>query len=230
MKIVQNKYGNVEHYYKNYYRRVVGSEVTSIFRYLSSYPHKLMEKTFKSNSQYLILEIGSGFNEHFAHVKNNFKSYTGIDLFKPPKKNEVNDYRFKFKIMDAHKLKFRNNYFDRVITSCLLLHLRDPEKALKEFRRVTKKDGYLTFYISTDPSLFLRFFRKLTTAKKASKLGFFGYDLFIARDHKNSIVNILTLIKWIFKDDKLKIRYRPFFFRSWYLNGVCVVQIQKKST
>jgi ubiquinone/menaquinone biosynthesis C-methylase UbiE len=132
--------------------------------------------------------------------------------------------------MSAEKLKFEDSIFDRVLTSCLLPHLDNPERALKEFRRVTKKNGFLTFYISPEPSLFLRIFRKFTTARKAKRLGFQGYNLFIARNHKNSFQNLITLINHIYRNDEIKLIFRPFPIRSWYINGICIIHIQKKST
>ncbi len=42
---------------------------------------------------------------------------------------------------DAHRLPFKNNYFDLVISYETIEHVVDPLKILKEIKRVLKKDG-----------------------------------------------------------------------------------------
>lgn len=51
--------------------------------------------------------------------------------------------RFKFKLMDAQDITFKNDSFDVVIADHMLYHVPDIEKAFKEIKRVLKPQGYL---------------------------------------------------------------------------------------
>ena len=104
-------------------------------------------KFLKKNSSILDLGCGSGrdtkvFSRKRFHV-------TGIDLssnmIKSARKNEKNA---EFKVMDMLSLKFRSNSFDAVWANGSLLHISKKHlpKALREVRKVIKKDGI--FYLS----------------------------------------------------------------------------------
>jgi len=80
-------------------------------------------------------------------------------------------------VADAQVLPFLDNSFGRVIATCLLLHLQEPELALLEWRRVTENNGLITILIPTEPGLLLRLSRALLTSPKARRLGFDGYSL-----------------------------------------------------
>jgi ubiquinone/menaquinone biosynthesis C-methylase UbiE len=224
-----NLRGNVEHYYKNYYRKMIGLESDGLLSFLWKYPHKVMERPFKSNLNLKILELGYGEGEHLAFVKNDFDSYVATDIdesrLKIPKTNVKN--KVILKKVDAEKLPFEDEVFDRIIATCLIAHLMYPEKALMEWRRVLKPGGTASIYVALEPGLSLRLFRKIFTAPKAKRLGFNGYNLYIARDHINDAFRVLNILSEVFNQDKVKYSYRPFFFRSWYLNLFCVVKITK---
>jgi ubiquinone/menaquinone biosynthesis C-methylase UbiE len=49
--------------------------------------------------------------------------------------------QIEFQSADAHRLPFENNSFDVVTCQTVLIHLRNPEKALAEMRRVVKPNG-----------------------------------------------------------------------------------------
>jgi len=78
---------------------------------------------------------------------------------------------------DAVSLPFPDQCFDRVIATCLIAHLKDPEVALTEWRRVLRKGGELTMYVPCELGFSLRLFRKLFLAPKAKRLGFQGLNL-----------------------------------------------------
>jgi ubiquinone/menaquinone biosynthesis C-methylase UbiE len=226
---MNEKHGNVEYFYSHHYSELIGNRSTGILSILWRYPHKLLEVNQKSNANLEILEIGAGEGEHLGFVCNDFKSYvmTDIDderLRRFSSKNE--NQRVLVRRADATKLPFENDEFDRTIATCLLIHLNDPEAALVEWRRVTKKGGYIDVYVPCEPGLALRIFRKLFTKRKAENSGFQGYDLFMARDHLTSTHRLLELIAFVFRNDSIKLKYRPFVLRSWYLNLFIILRIQ----
>ena len=220
--------GSQSNYYDRLYSKVVGKNATGILSLFWKYPHILLEKPFKNNEGYKIIEVGAGQGEHIDFVVPNYSEYlvTDKNINQLSKVSVNNSYQIKKKLVDAESIKFVDNSFDRLISTCLLSHLNNPEKAIMEWRRVVRHDGYISIYLSTDPSIALRLFRKFTTKRKAKRLGFTGYDLFIAREHKNSAQSLIEILKYNFRNDSLKIKFRPFVIKSWYLNLVCIVQVR----
>lgn len=228
---MDKQHGNVEHFYSHHYSELIGNRSTGLLSILWQYPHKLLEVNQESNANLEILEIGAGEGEHLGFVSNDFSRYvmTDIDLNRLERfSSENRNERVLVRRADATELPFENEVFDRTIATCLLIHLIDPEAALIEWRRVTKRGGYLDVYLPCEPGLALRIFRKLFTKRKAERSGFQGYDLFMARDHLTSTHRLLELIGYVFRNDSIKLRYRPFVLRSWYLNLFIILRIQIK--
>ena len=224
-----DRQGNIEVYYKEFYSEMMGHNSKGFLSILWKYPHRLMEKPFKNNSKKRILELGAGEGEHLQFVKQNFNEYllTDIDKKRLDKIIVEDPQRVSTKKVDASHLPFGDNTFDRVVATCLIAHLSDPEKAMSEWRRVLKPGGNLSIYVPCEPGFALRLFRKLFTAPKAKKLGFEGFNLYIARDHVNDAFRILNLLVEIFREDSVKLVFRPFYFRTWYLNLFCIAQVTK---
>jgi phosphatidylethanolamine/phosphatidyl-N-methylethanolamine N-methyltransferase len=190
-----------------------------------------MEKPFKSNQDLKILELGFGEGEHIGFVRNDYASYLATDLDADRLERVVNKLPLGVSVQqcDATKLPFEDQTFDRVIATCLIAHLSEPEQALEEWRRVVKVGGHLTIYVPCEPGFSLRLFRKLFTAPKARKLGFEGFNLYISRDHRNDAFRTLNIASEVFSGDKIRYVFRPFFVRSWYLNLFSLLQVKRTS-
>ena len=229
MSAVNPLRGNVEHYYKSFYSRMMGHESDGLLSLLWKYPHLLMEKPFKSNDGLKILELGFGEGEHIGFVKDDYQNYlaTDIDAERLLRAKVVLPKNAGTLACDAQKLPFEDSSFDRVIATCLIAQLPSPEQALLEWRRVLKPGGSLSIYVPCEPGFSLRLFRKLVTEPKARKLGFEGFNLYISRDHINDAFRVLNIAAEVFGADRFKQVFRPFYFRSWYLNLFCVVQVTK---
>lgn len=82
----------------------------------------------------------------------------GIDVLKSSvdwaNKHWKKTKRMKFKTGDAHSLKFKSDTFDAVFCLEVLEHVHNPEKVLKEFKRVLKKKSYGVFLVPSDSFLF----------------------------------------------------------------------------
>ena len=100
-----------------------------------------------------------------------------------------------------------------------------PEKVLDEILRLLKSDGKAMIYLTCDPGLMTRLVRRLTTHRAAEKAGYRGFELLMAREHRNHIGSLLTLIKFVFRDRQVKIKWVPFLFPSWNLNGSVIIHI-----
>ncbi len=229
MNSKKSRRGNVDVYYKEFYSRMMGHGSEGILGVLWKYPHLLMERPFKSNVGLRILELGFGEGEHIGFVKPDFEEYlaTDIDLERLERVREVFPTKVVIQKCDASSTPYADQSFDRVIATCLIAHLPNPEETLREWRRILKPGGRLTIYVPCEPGFSLRLFRKLFTAPKAKRLGFEGFNLYIARDHINDSFRVLNLAAEVFGADDFRQVYRPFYFRSWYLNLFCIIQVRR---
>ena len=97
-----------------------------------------------------MLEIGCGIGKttHFLAEKYNKLKITAIDYDKEQiataKKNKKSN-NIEFKQGDATSLNFKKESFDCVIETNVFHHIKNYEDAIKEIRRVLKKNGY--FYL-----------------------------------------------------------------------------------
>ena len=112
--------------------------------------------------------------------------------------------------------------------TCLLHHVEKPELALEEIKRVLNPDGVATIFLSCDPGIIVRLLPTIFTKHQARKQGFKGYELMIARDHRNHVGSLLEIAKFVFRDRNVKIKYYPFRIPSWNLNGYIILQIGSK--
>lgn len=144
----------------------------------------------------LVLDIGCGIGQLAIDTAQNVKKVIGTDIDRKAIKIARESAKerlltnIQFMIHDSNKkLPFQDKYFDKIIANDILEHLIKREFALKEIKRVLKKDGYL-FLVCDNPD---------TSWKKQKKsVGFFYYaDL----DHKyeyskQEIIKLLTKHKF----------------------------------
>ena len=174
------------------------------------------------------LEIGGGEGFHFDFVKENYDLYILSDIEKRPlskfakERQEVGS--LEQITMDAHELQFATSSIDRVIMMCVLHHLKDPELALREARRVLKDGGLLSIYLPHDPSALYRIVRKILLWKTTKKLGI-DYALINAREHKNHCYGIKIFLSREFLKDEIKVKRFPLnlphslsFFSCYQIN------------
>jgi len=98
-----------------------------------------------------VLELGATDFNHLTFVRHGFLEYvvsdvdtTILEATPPPPRTGV----ISVKRLDASNLSlYPDNYFDRIIATCLLLHLDKLETVLSEWRRVLKPGGYISIYL-----------------------------------------------------------------------------------
>ena len=97
-----------------------------------------------------VLDVGcsSGIITHQVH--NNLPKRSkvhGIDSYKAAVDLAKTKYpHISFAVADAHKLPFKNKYFDLVICTETLEHVTNPQGVLSEIKRVLKKDNILRYH------------------------------------------------------------------------------------
>jgi len=192
------------------------------------YMHKSMETNFKSNSGFEILEVGANIGEHLKFVAEDFKSYVLTDIRQTKFSGGGSDSRIKFILADVESLPFPDKSFDRVISTCVLHHLNDPAKGLEEMRRVVRVGGRITVLLPNDPGFMYRILRGITTLRTAKRKGLLDeVQLVHALEHRNHYLSLITLIKWVFAGDEVKLRFKPFRIPSYNFNGLTVINIHR---
>ena len=180
----------------------------------------------KQNIDFSILEVGGNIGEHIPYVRNNYKNYTLTDY--RDTKFTSNDSNITFVICDVQKLPFGDNTYDRVISTCLLHHVPDPEKALSEMIRVTKPFGTVSILIPCDPGGLYRFAKWIGTEKNWKIKGIVNPKFFHYSQHRNHFPGLHSTVEEVCKHFKIQWTYWPFRFKSWNFNLFSVVTIVKE--
>lgn len=223
-KKFEEKYGSLDEYYSFYFDKICyGNPIASRSMRVI---HKAIEKKHGKMFYARTLELGAGSGQHLDYVKHGFEQYLVTDLKKPVIREIYKfDKRIKTRAVNAEKIPYPSSYFDRIVVTCLLHHVDQPEIALIEINRVLKKNGSATIFLPCDPGLLLRIIRSVTSARKATKIGFEGYNLLNARDHRNHVSSLLRIIQFVFSNRKVRIHYSPFYIKSWNLNTYILIEI-----
>ena len=191
--------------------------------YVNDYFHKKMESSLPLDNYSKVLELGSLHGYHKRFVKHSYEIYYETDILTKNKQTIGKDY-IKMN-QDAENLKdFKDNSVDRIIATCLLAHLKNPEKTLQEIKRVIKKDGTVTLWVANDPSILLRVIQVLFRKPAFKKKGL-DYDALQYRQHINYFTQINFLINYEFKDFTIIKKSLPFKKFWYHFNLVTIYQI-----
>jgi ubiquinone/menaquinone biosynthesis C-methylase UbiE len=122
--------------------------------------------------------------------------------------------------------------FDKIIITCVLHHVNDVPKVLKEARRVLKKNGEIFIYLPCDPGFVYRIIRHLTSHIKQArimkkKMSYIKYIWSI--EHKNHVLAIIMNLRYIFIDDKIKFQRFPFKYLGWNANLFYIITVTKSN-
>ena len=202
----------VDDFYANYYSKIFGSGIVGK---IAGFVHWLIEYSYKENRYFgTVLEVGSGEGQHFKFIKHNFDLYIETDI-RESIDQPINS-KVKKMLSNAEDLDgIESNSVDRLIATCILVHLLEPEKALQNWSRVVKKGGQLSIFVPTEPSILLRFFRFFVTSR-------IHY-----REHRNMWILCDLLIRENFHESKIKSRKFPFNFLPWNLRLFDIYEITK---
>lgn len=139
----------------NYYQQGVKK---NLFQYLW-HTHKIkLAKHILSQLEFNnCLDVGCASGYMVSQIANIFPKtkYFGIDIY-----DKAIDYAKKtypqinFKVATADKLPFKENTFDIILFYETIEHVENPEKCLKEIRRVLRKDGTLILTMDSGSLLF----------------------------------------------------------------------------
>ena len=198
---------------------------------LMNYCHKKLEIFNKKNNYDKILEVGAGSAPHLKYLTHSYNEYHiaetsdyASDFFKQNLNNKI-----KFTKYDGKKLPYDNEYFDRIIISHCLEHILSPEEFIFEMMSKLKKGGVLSISLPTDPGIAWRLgrmFIRLFSIKRTYNINGEEYEYINATEHVNSIFNLISIIRYHFKDT-IDEKFYPFLIKSPDLNLFYNVQIYK---
>ena len=206
------RYWYQKEYTRNSYARGVGIAQRAM--------HKSIERGYDSYTSFAkVLELGGNVGEHLPYVLHKFSSYLLTDL-----ENTIDeDLKATLKLdgvvfqqENIESLSFGDQEFDRVLNTCLLHHVSDPEASLLEIRRVLKVGGVADIFLSSDPGLLFRLARALGPRLQTRLRGIDELKtLMDARDHINHVGGLRRLVKHVFRRDSLKERTYPIRGLTW---------------
>jgi len=195
-----------------------------------NYCHKTLENfKLKNKSFDKILEIGAGSAPHYNYIKHDYNEYHIVDTSDFAKDFHKNNDKVKFLSYDGKVLPYENQTFDRIIISHCLEHILSPENFIKEMMRTLKPGGVLSISLPTDPGLVWRLGRKFIkyfTLRKTYKITDEEFDYMNATEHVNSIFNLISIIKFNYKNS-IEEKYYPFRFKLVDINLFYNVHIYK---
>jgi len=198
-------------------------------------PFEILLEFLSPKNPTQVLEVGGGSEcSHIKYVnKIPTKNYVVLDPVLPTSQVRAllkKQYPFvQFQKGVSENIPYPQNYFDHIKITCVLHHVNDLFKSLQEIRRVSKNNCEIVILIPTDPGFFNLAIKKMFTFKKINKVSIYPADLIYSLDHRNSIHNIISMLRYIFKNDLIKFFYLPFFVKSINLNlvWICKIKISK---
>ena len=216
------------------YNFFYGKNYDNLYKGLSGFffnqAHKNLEKlnyisNFVANQnkrkKKLILEIGPGRKLHYDYLtdKNKIFKYfyldTNLKNIKFLKKIYKDDNLFVHLKKMSH---IKKNSIDRIICSHVLEHVSNPEEFILYYYKFLKKNGTFSITLPCDPGLFWRIGRLYNyfTFWKSNGVSKKEYYYHMAHEHINPIKNLISIIKYNFKNYSES--FLPFKLRSTNLN------------
>ncbi|WP_082235469.1 class I SAM-dependent methyltransferase [Halobacillus massiliensis] len=123
------------------------NRISGVFDLMDHMIRDEWRKTLLQEAYGETLEVGVGTGANLKYY-NDHARVTGIDfspkmLHKAQEKAGHLTGHFELMEMDAQNLKFNDNTFDTVVSTCVFCSVPDPIQGLKEIRRVTKPAGQI---------------------------------------------------------------------------------------
>jgi SAM-dependent methyltransferase len=223
----------VDNYYRRHYEDVHGA---GCLGGAASVMHKRLERDRGHRSYPFTVEVGAGRFEHYPFVTHARERYVATDI-RVPTENAVyqavasgsGPADLEFRQSDAMALSFDDHSVDRVVATCLLIHLPDPYGAAHEWQRVCRPDGVIDALVPCDPGMVSRAFRRGVSQRVARTQGVKAeeYALVNAIEHLSPFNRVLRLVRAAVEPGRrLEVDYFPFArVPSWNLNAFAILRI-----
>ena len=218
--------------YKNHYKNENYQEYlySGILGFLFRYQHKKLTPDYLRNKE-KVLEIGPSFEPHIKFTKLNFKEYHCLEINDSPELKKYYQENFPkvyLKNYDGKTIDFPDNTFDRIIISHTLEHIPEFENFIIEMLRVLKKGSVISVALPCDNGFLWRLGRYILkkTYHKKKGISEIDYDYFMAKEHVNTIFQLLSVLKKkFFITGEL---FLPFGLKIIDLNLIHICHISKR--
>ncbi len=200
---------------------------------VQSLMHRSLEKAHSAATHFpRVLEIGGNVGEHLDYVNHSFDEYILSDLYDSIPEHDkaaLASRNVSFAVADATSMPWQDHSFDRVLNTCVIHHVSDPEQALGEIRRVLKPGGVADVFLPADPGLAFRLARRIGPIRTAQKSGLGNVKRLVdARDHRNHIGALRVLVRHVFRHDDVRERVYPIPKLTWNLSLFHTYRITKR--
>lgn len=104
-----------------------------------------------------ILDVGCASGWFLSEISKKYPkaSYYGIDIYDKGIGFAKKKYpKFEFRVADAHKIPYKNNFFDLIVCTEVLEHVDDPRAVLLEIKRVLRRGGMALIELDSGSWLF----------------------------------------------------------------------------
>lgn len=199
----------------------------------TGFQHRMLERGLPEvGTGGRVLEVGAGRGEHLAFVRGCRGAYVMLDL-----RDRSSDIAASpvaqhlsrsFMVGSGEELPLRDDCVDRLIATCLVLHLTHPDRAFQEWRRVCRDGATLSLLLPCDPGMLYRWGRHWVVHRRLARLA----DLPMAHvkylwayEHRNHYLAIVSMLRWHFRADRMTIRRYPVRWGSWNMNVFTIVRI-----
>lgn len=202
---------------------------TGLLGFTMRYCHRQLENFKRKKNYSKVLEIGAGIAPHIDYLKHEFDEYFIAETSKGALEFYKEMKNIKAFAYDGNNLPFEDNFFDRIIISHCLEHINNPEKFLFEMMNKLKVGGVLSISLPTDPGHLWRMgrlFIKYFIVKKTYGISKEEYEYINATEHVNSIFNLISLIRYNFKN-QIQENFLPFKIKLVDINLFYNVHITK---
>ena len=202
-------------WYGDYYNRVTYSGVAGR---IQRWMHRSIERGYTQGTRFDdVLEVGGNRGEHLPFVRHQFSSYILSDIHTPDADlPDLQPEGVNFQVVDVQSMPFPDETFDRVLNTCVLHHVPEPEAALTEIRRVLRPGGTADIFVSADPGLLFRVGRWAGPKRDSTRMGLKKVKSLVdARDHRTHVGSLCRLIEHVFREDQMERRSYPLGLPGW---------------